>query len=342
MLADKPEQATGVNKSDNKGWRSLLRFIVSIGLGLLALWFVSRDVNFAEVGISLREARLSLVFGGIAIIILTAVIKAWRWQQLFAPRANAPALTDLFWSMLLGQFINVMLWRLGDLARTYDLNQRTGRSKTLILSTIVVEKSLHLLFVLLTLVLVLPFIVVPQLVQTPAEATAWVLVPLLIAMYALAYQTERVIALIRRIASYLPASLENRLLKLAVSGLEGLAALRDRRTLTGILLSSTGIALLEIATPLVLFRAFDFTFGIREATVLNLTLILGSVPPTTPLKIGVFEWLTMFVLAQFGELTEAVQLSYALVFHGVVLLPALTLGIIAAQRSQWTWPRWRR
>ena len=344
MLADKPErpgrELTALIEPEKRSWRRGLRWLLSLALTAVTLWYISRDVNLVEVGYSLGNAALGWVVLGLLIIGLTGLAKAWRWQQLFSPRPEAPGLRHLFWSLLLGQFLNLALWRFGDLARVYDLNQRTGRSKTLILSTIVVEKSIHLLFVLLTLLLFLPFIVLPQMVRTPTVATAWVLLPLLVAIYLLAFQTDLIIRLSKKVGAWLPAPLEKRLLRMAVSGLEGLAALRDRRAVLLLLLSSTLIALLEIATPFVIFLAFDLPFGLVEAAVLNLALTLGFVPPSTPLKIGVFEWLTMFVLAQFATVPDSLRLSYALVFHGVVILPTIILGFMATVRSRWRWPRW--
>jgi hypothetical protein len=81
-------------------------------------------------------------------------------------------------------------------------------------------------------------------------------------------------------------------------------------------------------------------FGFVEAAVLNMALALGFVAPSTPLKIGIFEWLTIFVLRQFADLPDSLGLSYALVFHGVVILPTIILGFMATVRSRWRWPRW--
>ena len=343
MLVDKPEQPgsglTTTTEPTKQSWRRPLRWLLSLVLTIVTIWYVSRDITLADIGRSLQTASVGWILLGFLIIGLTGIAKAWRWQQLFLPRSAAPRLRHLYWSMLLGQFINLALWRFGDLARVYDLNQRTGRSKTLILSTIVVEKSLHLLFILLTLLLFLPFISLPQIMRTPAEATAWVLLPFLFAIYLLAFQTEQMIRLLKKVSNRLPAPLQNRLLGIAVAGLEGLAALRDRRAMLALLLNSALIACLEIATPLVLFYAFNLPYGLLEAAALNLTLILGFVPPSTPLKIGVFEWLTMFVLAQFAPVADSLRLSYALMFHVVVVAPTLVLGFLAMTRSRWRWPK---
>ena len=343
MLADQPEQPgtdlIAPAETEKKNWRRWLRWLLSLGLTAVTIWYISRDVDLTEVGQSLRGAALGWVVLGLLIIGVTGLAKAWRWQQLFSPRQEAPAFRHLFWSLLLGQFLNLALWRFGDLARVYDLNQRTGRSKTLILSTIVVEKSLHLLFVSLTLLLFLPFIVLPM-VRTPVIATTWVVVPLLAVFYLLAFQTDLIIRLSKKVGAWLPAPLEERLLRMAISGLEGLAALRDRRAVLLLLVSSALIALLEIATPYVIFFAFDLPFGFVEAALLNMALALGFVAPSTPLKIGIFEWLTIFVLRQFADLPDSLGLSYALVFHGVVILPTVILGFMATVRSRWRWPRW--
>ena len=92
---------------------------------------------------------------------------------------------------------------------------------------------------------------------------------------------------------------------------------------------------LSVLTPLLLFTALGLPLGLKEAILLHLITSIGSVPPTTPARLGVFEWLVVFMLAQLGEGDENLRLSYALLYHSVVLLPQLTLGAVALAQSRW-------
>ncbi len=135
------------------------------------------------------------------------------------------------------------------------MNQESGANAGRTLGTLVVEKTLELIFFGLTIVLVLPFVILPDYVGQPGPLLLILPLIILAVLYLLAFQTEWVIRLWRRVISPFPARLQGWLLKLAVTGLEGLAALRDRRLSLLLLLLSLVIASLSVALPYVLFPA---------------------------------------------------------------------------------------
>jgi uncharacterized membrane protein YbhN (UPF0104 family) len=73
----------------------------------------------------------------------------------------------------------------------------------------------------------------------------------------------------------------------------------------------------------------------KEAVLLHLVTSIGSLPPTTPARLGVFEGLVIFVLVQIGMTDQNLMLSYALLYHGVILIPQLLLGALALAQSRW-------
>jgi len=50
-----------------------------------------------------------------------------------------------------------------------------------------------------------------------------------------------------------------------------------------------------------------------------------------------FEGLVVLTLQQFGSADNATLLSYAILFHLVVMLPQILLGSLAAMTSKWDW-----
>jgi hypothetical protein len=122
------------------------------------------------------------------------------------------------------------------------------------------------------------------------------------------------------------------------AGLEGLAALRSRRLTAGLSLVTILIVILSLLTPLLLFKAFNLPFGIREAIIINLLTTLATAPPSTPGKIVVFFLIVRLAMEGFGIDDTSVILSYAIAFLFVVYTPALILGGLALSKGGYKLP----
>lgn len=321
-------------KKENKG-RRWLRLLGSALLTVIILWLLSRDIDFAAALEALRTANPLYIGAAMAVTILTSLLKSERWGLLLATDRWKPAGRDRFRALMLGQFLNLLIFRIGDLARIYELGQRTGHSKARLLGTLVIEKILDMTVVILILVCLLPFVVVPSIISNPAGTLSVIVVPALVTIYAVAFQTERFTRLLKQVTRYLPDALEKRFNRLIVAGLEGLSALRDRRLTIAITGMSLLIGAVSILTPWLLFPALGLPLGLKEAVLLHLVTSVGSLPPTTPARLGVFEGLVIFVLSQLGMADQNLMLSYALLYHGVILLPQLLLGALALAQSRW-------
>ncbi len=339
MTTSEPDPASPL-ESARRTALPWLRLGLGLLLGALGIWLVTREVNLAELGHALRAAHPVFVLLGLITMLATLVIKTWRWQLLFFPPEHMPAFGPAFWALMLGQFFNNVLSpvRIGELARVYDLAEKTDAGKAQALGTILVEKALDMIMTVLTALAIIPWVVLPQTLGNP-----WVLagtgVTLLGALYFLAYRPNWVVQWLERLVPILPAALEQRVLASAVSGLRGLAALRDRRTTVQLVLLSAIAAFLAVLTPFVMFFAFDLPLNLAQAALIQLGLGLGLAVPSTPAKIGIFEGIVFTILGSIGIKDETPRLSYALVFHAVVLLPQIIFGGIAAARANARRPR---
>jgi uncharacterized protein (TIRG00374 family) len=237
--------------------------------------------------------------------------------------------------LTLGQFVNttVPFLRLGEIARVYDLGKQARSNRSRALGTLVVEKVLDIIMLLLTLIFLLPFLMIPAFVSDSGLVLGTAALLALAALFFLAYKTSLAIRLARVALRPLPEALETRLLPIVVSGLEGLAALRSPRASLYLLLSSVIVAILSVLTPWVLFWAMGIPLGILAAAAIHVVLTIGSLPPSTPAKVGIFEFLVAFMLRFFGVENDSIILAYAILFHLVVVLPQLLLGVIALARG---------
>ena len=205
-----------------------------------------------------------------------------------------------------------------------------------------IEKSLELILLGLTVLLLLPFAVLPPNTEQLGLLLAIVAALFLLVMGLVTSQTARVIRLLQRLLAPFPEKIQGWVNRHLISGLAGLVALRNRRSVQAIGLSSLLITSLDIALPYTLFFAFTLPLNLGVAVLINVAVGLVTTPPTAPGELGIFEAAVLFVLAQLGQteaLGTAVIVSYAIVFHLCTLLPKLVLGGLAAVQTNWSWQR---
>lgn len=323
-------------------WRRYLPWLnltLAIVLIIAGLWYLSTRVSAAALITALFAASPGYVALSVAIMLVTIILKAWRWQLMFPAERPPLRLAALFWATSLGQYVNLVVpfLRLGEVARLYALNQETGTSPGRALGTLVVEKTLDLIFFALTIIFILPFIIIPDYINKPGPLMFVLPLVMLGALYLLAYQTDLITRLWQRVVDPLPERPRAFLSRLAVRGLEGLAALRDRRLTLILLVLSLAIAVLSIVLPYVLFPALGLPLTFLDAALIHIVVTIAIVPPSTPAKIGVLNGAAALTLWQLGITDETAIVSYAILLYVVVVVPQIVLGLIAASRTKWSW-----
>ena len=329
-------------RSMSSAWRRLLpwlNLILTGGLILAGVWFLSTRLDLATIIEALSKASVGYTFLSVVIMLATMLLKAVRWQLMFPSERPPVRLSSSFWAISLAQYVNLVVpfVRLGEVARLYALNREAGVSPGRGVGTLVVEKTLDLIFFGLTILFVIPFVVFPDYVSRPGPVLT--LLPLILfgALYLVAYQTDLVIAIWRRVVTPFPPRVRDLLLRVAVSGLEGLATLRNRRLSLLMLFLSLTIAGLSIVLPFVLFLALSLPLTFLDAALVHIVVSIAIVPPSTPAKIGVLNGAAALVLWQVGITDEANIAAYTILLYLVVVVPQITVGLIAASRSKWSW-----
>ena len=181
MITEKTP-STGANWRRAMPWLNLALAVLLI---LAGLWYLSSRVSLAAVGNALAGASPVWVVLAVGVVLATLALKGWRWQLMF-PDDSAPVpFRAAFWSTTLGQYVNLIIpfLRLGEVARLYALNRETGVTPARALGTLVVEKTLDLIFFGLTIVFILPLVVLPDYVNQPGPWLLLLATALLVVLY---------------------------------------------------------------------------------------------------------------------------------------------------------------
>src|SRR5687768_2668673 len=133
------------------GLRNVIRTVVVIGLavGLLAVFL--READLSQVWSAMASARADLIWLTIGLTALTYVVRAERWKYLLEPLGPTRFRT-VFRTTVIGFAASAVLpARAGEVIRPYLLARQEGLKATAAFATILVERILDLVAVLLLL-----------------------------------------------------------------------------------------------------------------------------------------------------------------------------------------------
>ncbi len=328
-------------------WLFHLQLWGGLAVGAAALYLAARSFDMEALGQAMRQVRLPLVALTVVTSLSTPVLKAVRWRWLFHPQRPRLDTLQLASLVVIGQAVNFVIpGRWGELARAYLAGEEAQMSKWFVLGTLAAEKLLDLVILAALVVALIPFVVLPEALASRVEMV--VLTALGVTALAGALLGGRAFWL--RLAGgalrILPPAAADRWYRRIKAGLDGLAALGDRRAALAVWGWSALFWLVAAITNLLLLIAFDLPASPVMALVLLAMLQGGVAVPSTPGKIGVFQLLCVLGLSVFG-VPEATGLAYGLVLHvlvvgGVTIWAALalwarslSLGRLARSAREW-------
>ncbi len=310
---------------------------VLLGIALAAgcLYLAMRNVSVAELAVVWSGVRAEWVLLAGLTFVITMLVKAMRWRVLFGAERPDLSLAQLATLLAAGQATNMLLpARLGELGRAYLTGSQAGTSRLYVLGTLAAEKildvaALAVLLVVLAITLPLPgalaerapLLVAPALVVVAGAAVLW-------------GTRRRWQPFAARVLGERMGGRGSRWRGWLEAGVNGLAAAWRNRSLPAAAGWTVLIWLLAGITNLALFPAFALPADLAPAFVLLAVLQVGVAPPSTPGKVGIFEYLSVLALGPFG-VPAPQAITYSIVLHLLVL--GITgvwaaLGLVAGRR----------
>jgi uncharacterized membrane protein YbhN (UPF0104 family) len=281
-----------------------------------------RSVREYQGSAALAEAKPLWAAAALAAVLLTTAAKVARWRGILGTSDVLPY-PSLARALLVGQVVNAVVpARAGDVARAYVLDSDEGIGKARVLGTVAAEKAFDVLFLLISAALTALLASLPPWLDASLAGTA--ATGGVVLSVGLAMPRSR----LRAWAERLPGRMGRRLGVWVEQGLAGLAALRRPRMALTAGAWSALIWVLAAATNGFVFLAFGLSLPIAAALLVLTLLHVGTAPPSSPVRLGVFHALVVVGLEPFG-VTRSAALACAAVLHLVVYGPQLLLGAAA-------------
>lgn len=314
-----------------KYWRAGVLGIVA---SLLAAIFIYSQMNdVGQMWLALRSADYGWVLLSMGIIVLGLFARGARWRALLnghLPFIRAFNITNV--SYLVN---GVLPLRIGELARAYLAAQvRPPVPVMQSISTIIVERLVDVLSVLLILALALASVPLPDELRGAASFFAPAVVVGFIVLIIVASQRQRVLVLAVRLLDHFLVLQRWNLLRLLEHFLDGLRPLTQPYLLVQVLILSAASWFCSLFSGYVLMIAF-FGHGDWVATLLfSAAASLAVAVPAVPGNLGTYELSILLALRAtgYGE-PVAVATAFAIAVHAVNLLVNSSLGVLGFIRE---------
>lgn len=318
------------------GLRIVIRTLVVLGLavGLLALFL--RNADLAKVITSVKAARLEYLVGSLALTCVTFVIRAERWQYLLAPLGPTRFMMVLRTTVIGFAASAVLPARAGEVIRPYLLARREGLSATATFATIVVERILDLVAVLLLLAAFLLWfdpgveardsavfsaIRYGGLVMTPVALGTLAL------MFVMAGHPERLHAWILKGERVLPSQVAAMIARFARMFAEGFAVVRSPLRVLAALGWSLVLWMTIAAGIWAVAVAFGLPMPFTGGWLMLAPLVVGVAVPT-PGGVGGFHEAFRLGATSFFGADNDTAVGAAIVLHAISVVPVVIAGLI--------------
>lgn len=321
--------------------RAWLRTIVLVGLMLVLVGVFLRNANLASVWHVMRTAHPGLVLTGIACVFTSYLLRAVRWQVMLAPLGRV-RVGPAFRATVIGFAASFVLpARAGEFLRPWLLARREGLDTAAVITTIVIERLLDLVAVLVLLA-VFFLLFDPGLsaldpamfetVRTWSMRAGYAAAAGMAVLFAAAARPDRLVAVTDALTRWLPAALQRRINALVTAFATGLAVVRDPGRLAVALAWSFVLWLLIAGQTWVVSRAVGVVLPPTGALLVIALLVVGVAVPTPGAVGGFHEAYRVAVTAFFGADNDH-AVGAAIVLHAVGFVPTLIAGAVLMARE---------
>ncbi len=320
--------------TDPKTRAAFLKLTASLALMGGFLWAAFRDVNWTLLKEALQTANLWWLLLSAITIVASGLPRAWRWRILLLPVASNISIRSAFWAVMVAYAGNVVFPRAGEVARALALERDHPTGISAILATVIVERLLDLLTLLIIFGVVLFFTREQIGAAFPGlEQVALLALPVILFAFIflglLSARGEHGLSFCHRLLARLSPRLADGTTHILRSFLQGMRAIHTVEGYAGILVSTVILNSLYLFAMYLPFYSFDlshtYNLGLFEAMVVMTFATIGFVLPA-PGGIGAYHFFCAQTLQHFYHVPQETALAFATSVHAVAIFGFILFG----------------
>jgi glycosyltransferase 2 family protein len=313
--------------------RSAQRVLVLAITALLLVLF-ARGTSLTEVWRQIISADWPLLIVALVSSSAAYVLRARRWQFLLRPVGRTHFSGALRATILGFAASYVLPGRTGEVLRPYLLARSDGLSGVAAFATIVVERLLDLIGVLVLFAAFLGSVRLEtgitnaylfRAVQFGGLVAGGASLFVFVVMVLAARSPERATHVLWRLASVLSKTLADRVVAMTTTFFDGLAILREPRDAAIALAGAFPLWFCSLVSIWCVTQAFHLGVPASGAVLLLMLLVIGvSVP--TPAGVGGVHYAFRLGATAFYAAAEDRAVGAAIVLHALTVVPVIVAG----------------
>ncbi|MDH3272389.1 MAG: flippase-like domain-containing protein [Gemmatimonadota bacterium] len=309
--------------------------LFGMAVTVFLLWWVLKDVEYRGVLRDIAGGDFWLLGASVVVATLGFLIRALRWKVLLTPVREDTSLRSRFAGVSIGFMANnVLPARVGEFARAFALSRLEPIPATAVFGTLVVERFMD--GVILLLFLVIP-VLTPGFPAADVLQTGWglatlrfggaLVVGILGLLVAMAAFPGQFVAIAERFALILPE--HPRALVLGALGglLDSIGIMREPRLLLAAFAWSLFFWTWHGVSFWLGMLAFGIDTGFVSALFTEAVVGFGVAVPSAPGFFGTFHAAAEFALTNVYGVPETQSLAFAFAYHFGGWIPITLIGL---------------
>lgn len=306
-----------------------LRWLPGVLISAIAIYAIFKFVQFKDLATAFSKVGWLFILIVFSIDVITMMIRGIAWQYILGGKVTW---AQSFFGVCEGYFLNnIFPLRAGELGRSIFVGKSSGLGTFHVLSTIVIERAFDIVIAAILILITLPLVVGLAWVKTVALVALAIVVALLVGLFLLARNREKVGAWMQKWGA------EKRLISKFILPqmsklMDGLAALTNPRQF---LLSFFWIAVTwfmwVIVYDVMVWQVIPDA-PIWSGAFVGSILALGVAIPSAPAALGVYEATMVAAVVVLGG-NESSALAVALIMHVLQFISCGIFGIWGLARE---------
>ena len=303
-----------------------LKILIGGGISLLGIYLAFMGEDFDGLIHQIKDVKIPGLTLGVFLLVTSCIIRAYRWKLIMDPVEKIP-LHDVFSATMVGYFGNgILAFRLGELLRAYSVTSGRQMSATQAFGTVIMERILDLLMVVIIFVLLIPWF---PFEQDGIRLAVYIFLGISFAII-LGIILSLKFNLMEKIGevAVLQKGIGQKLFQALNKIFDGIVLIKKTDHAMGIVLSSILLWGFYYAMTFIILGACDLNLGIVGSGII---LVLGSVVigiPALPGSAGTYDAGIKFSLMVVFGIASEKALTYAIVSHAVSYFPLVIIGMI--------------
>jgi uncharacterized protein (TIRG00374 family) len=307
--------------------------LAGIFISVFFVYLAVRKVDLSESVRALGSVQPGWLLAAVLVYLSNFPVRALRWRRILWSQ-KALSIREMLVPVLVGHMANnVLPMRTGEIYRAHFLGRRAKMSRSGAMGSIVVERTLDGLMLVVVILLVLALFPQTRFLGGAALATGTIFLVLAAGILFYGFKTKGTNQLIERNLGLFPERLGKTIgprLEFFLRGIEGVKTARGYLE-AGVY--TVVIWFLEAAAIALVITSFDITLPLSGYFLVFALAALGTTLPSGPGYVGPYQYAFVLALSVFAvSREEALAVSVAAQFS---LLGSITvIGLVLLWREQ--------